>query len=424
MKKVLLLAAVAFGFSSAAQTIPYKSGLKSVIEKSKVENVVKPNFSKKSSNKGGALSAYYSYADTATAFLTDLDYYNLSISPDSTTTQVYSDGSTGSHYFHGAGAIYDMTFYGWQNNRFADQDLVTLDSIFVVGYYDILNSGQTDTLRFHVFHNDITSANSGFSGVNWNAGVFSYFPTAQVPQSTMDYSGSSDQGYVGGPTASGVTTIDYILGTSDSANFVHGVAVPGGMTFDGDEAVGIYVEYIPGNYGFNDTINPSSGTGTTNRFGVLCAGEPDFSNSRGDFIAFYDSTYMNNSNFVINENRYGMFSGGGAFLNDMTYPWSDLANFIMIHASGTSTIGFEDAELTSVSIFPNPSNGVVNVELDATTDATVTVVDVLGQVVYASNENFVAGERKVIDLSNNAKGMYILSVEGEGVNTVERITIK
>jgi hypothetical protein len=294
----------------------------------------------------------------------------------------------------------------------------------VVGYYDILNSGQTDTLRFHVFHNDITSANSGFSGVNWNAGVFSYFPTAQVPQSTMDYSGSSDQGYVGGPTASGVTTIDYILGTSDSANFVHGVAVPGGMTFDGDEALGIYVEYIPGNYGFNDTINPSSGTGTTNRFGVLCAGEPDFNNSRGDFIAFYDSTYMNNSNFVINENRYGTFSGGGAFLNDMTYPWSDLANFIMIHASGTSTIGFEDAELTSVSIFPNPSNGVVNVELDATTDATVTVVDVLGQVVYASNENFVAGERKVIDLSNNAKGMYILSVEGEGVNTVERITIK
>lgn len=59
-----------------------------------------------------------------------------------------------------------------------------------------------------------------------------------------------------------------------------------------------------------------------------------------------------------------------------------------------------------------------------TADATVTVVDVLGQIVYASNESFVAGERKAIDLSNNAKGMYILSVEGEGVNTVERITIK
>ena len=66
----------------------------------------------------------------------------------------------------------------------------------------------------------------------------------------------------------------------------------------------------------------------------------------------------------------------------------------------------------------------MNVELDADSDATITVVDVLGQVVYTSNENFTAGERKMIDLSSNAKGMYILSVEGEGVNTVERITIK
>ena len=100
------------------------------------------------------------------------------------------------------------------------------------------------------------------------------------------------------------------------------------------------------------------------------------------------------------------------------------SHLISVTASGTSSIGVEDKDLTSASIFPNPTNGVVNIELDATADATVTVVDVLGQVIYASNESFVAGERKMIDLSKNAKGMYILSVEGEGVNTIERITIK
>ena len=84
----------------------------------------------------------------------------------------------------------------------------------------------------------------------------------------------------------------------------------------------------------------------------------------------------------------------------------------------------QDADLSTVSVFPNPSNGVVNVELNATTSAAVTVVDVLGQVIYSANTNFVAGQRQMIDLSNNAKGMYILSIEGEGVNTVERITIK
>ena len=80
--------------------------------------------------------------------------------------------------------------------------------------------------------------------------------------------------------------------------------------------------------------------------------------------------------------------------------------------------------MVEASVFPNPSNGVVNVELNANANATVTVVDVLGQVVYRSNENFVAGDRKTVDLSANAKGMYLLSIEGAGINVVERISIK
>ena len=63
--------------------------------------------------------------------------------------------------------------------------------------------------------------------------------------------------------------------------------------------------------------------------------------------------------------------------NDQTSINIAYSHLISVTASGTSTIGIEDKDLTSVSIFPNPSNGVVNVELDATADATVTVVDVL-----------------------------------------------
>ena len=100
------------------------------------------------------------------------------------------------------------------------------------------------------------------------------------------------------------------------------------------------------------------------------------------------------------------------------------SHLISLRASGTSSVGVDELTGTEVSVFPNPSNGVVNVTLNENTAATVTVVDVLGQVVYRSNENFVAGERKMINLSNSAKGMYILTVEGENVNTVERISIK
>ena len=100
------------------------------------------------------------------------------------------------------------------------------------------------------------------------------------------------------------------------------------------------------------------------------------------------------------------------------------SHLISLRASGTSSVGVDELAATQVSVFPNPSNGVINVELNANASATVTVVDVLGQIVYRSNENFVAGERKMINLSDRAKGMYILTVEGEDVNTVERISIK
>ena len=128
--------------------------------------------------------------------------------------------------------------------------------------------------------------------------------------------------------------------------------------------------------------------------------------------------------FAYGENRYGSFTGGQSFLNNYLLPSSRRMLAMSVHATGQSSFNIEDDILSSVTIFPNPSNGVVNIELDKTASAMVTVVDVLGQLVYASSESFTAGERKTIDLSNNAKGMYILSVEGEGVNTVERITIK
>ena len=192
----------------------------------------------------------------------------------------------------------------------------------------------------------------------------------------------------------------------------------------GDELLGIFIEYLPGGASTSDTIDYSNNTGDINPFYFYYYREGNTSAPQGYFIQDYDSTSTNCSNFLFNTTRYAAWTSPSDWRNDQTSINMSYSHLISVTASGTSTIGIEDADLTAVSIFPNPSNGVVNVELDATTDATVTVVDVLGQVVYAANENFVAGERKVIDLSNNAKGMYILSVEGEGVNTVERITIK
>jgi hypothetical protein len=423
MKKVLLLAAVALGLSTMGQDAMNSRLLQTEITptsaaKEKVEDIL--------INRGGALDANYDYTDFLYQFYSsDMVLGAITTTPDSSTVIVYSDGTPGYSYNHAVGAVYDFNYYGWGDNEFNETDQVTIDSLFVIGGYDIYNSSVTDKIRFTIFKGANSFA-APFSGVQYNAGTFAALDVAAIPTAkTMDYAGSASDGNQGGPTASNTLTIDYTLSAADTSVAVVGVEVPnGGLTMNGNELLGIFIEYLPGGNTTSDTINYQTASGDINPFAFYYYREGNTSAPQGYFIQDYDSTSTNCSNFLFNTTRYAAHAGTSAWRNDQTSINMNYSHLIWVAASGTSTMTIQDADLSTVSVFPNPSNGVVNVELNATTSAAVTVVDVLGQVIYSANTNFVAGQRQMIDLSNNAKGMYILSIEGEGVNTVERITIK
>jgi hypothetical protein len=423
MKKVLLLAAVALGLSTMGQDAMNSRLLQTEITptsaaKEKVEDLL--------INRGGALDANYDYTDFLYQFYSsDMVLGAITTTPDSSTVIVYSDGTPGYSYNHAVGAVYDFNYYGWGDNEFNETDQVTIDSLFVIGGYDIYNSSDTDKIRFTIFKGANSFA-APFSGVQYNAGTFAALDVTATPtMKTMDYAGSASDGNQGGPTASNTLTIDYTLSAADTSVAVVGVEVPnGGLTMNGNELLGIFIEYLPGGNTTSDTINYQTASGDINPFAFYYYREGNTSAPQGYFIQDYDSTSTNCSNFLFNTTRYAAHAGTSAWRNDQTSINANYSHLIWVAASGTSTMTIQDADLSTVSVFPNPSNGVVNVELNATTSAAVTVVDVLGQVIYSANTNFVAGQRQMIDLSNNAKGMYILSIEGEGVNTVERITIK
>jgi len=423
MKKVLLLAAVALGLSAVGQDAMNSRLLQTEITptsaaKEKVEDIL--------IKRGGALDANYDYTDFLYQFYSsDMVLGAITTTPDSSTVIIYSDGTPGYSYNHAVGAVYDFNYYGWGDNEFNETDQVTIDSLFVVGGYDIFNSSDTDKIRFTIFKGANGFA-APFSGVQYPAGTFAALDVAATPTAkTMDYAGSASDGNQGGPTASNTLTIDYTLSAADTSVAVVGVEVPnGGLTMNGNELLGIFIEYLPGGNATSDTINYQTASGDINPFAFYYYREGNTSAPQGYFIQDYDSTSTNCSNFLFSETRYAAHPTASSWRNDQTSINMNYSHLIWVAASGTSTMTVQDADLSTVSVFPNPSNGVVNVELNATTSAAITVVDVLGQVVYSSNTSFVAGQRQMIDLSNNAKGMYILSVEGEGVNTVERITIK
>ena len=78
-----------------------------------------------------------------------------------------------------------------------------------------------------------------------------------------------------------------------------------------------------------------------------------------------------------------------------------------------------------VKVFPNPSSGMFNLQLDLPVNGqyTVGVWNMLGQTIY-SNKIKVSGHYNgTIDLGTFAKGTYILSVYGQNYRTEKKIVV-
>ena len=86
-----------------------------------------------------------------------------------------------------------------------------------------------------------------------------------------------------------------------------------------------------------------------------------------------------------------------------------------------SCAGIKEANvLTGVNIYPNPANAVINVSFDnITTAVNFTLTSAEGKIVY--NENNVNSDKVVIDIRNNAKGVYFLRIETNNQYAVYKV---
>jgi hypothetical protein len=79
------------------------------------------------------------------------------------------------------------------------------------------------------------------------------------------------------------------------------------------------------------------------------------------------------------------------------------------------------------NIYPNPAKGGdVIVELRSSVNAAsvVTVTDVTGKVVKTSDYALVAGSNEIsLNVDGLSKGIYVVSVKADGVNSVSKLTI-
>lgn len=91
------------------------------------------------------------------------------------------------------------------------------------------------------------------------------------------------------------------------------------------------------------------------------------------------------------------------------------------------SVGLSSSELnTKVSVFPNPTTGILNIAYNFNTkeDLKIEVTNMLGQVVYTELENNTTTNAKTINLSGLSKGVYMVTLSTATDKMVRKIVIE
>lgn len=82
--------------------------------------------------------------------------------------------------------------------------------------------------------------------------------------------------------------------------------------------------------------------------------------------------------------------------------------------------------LTDAQIFPNPSNGDVSIRFNNTvsSDVTIEVTNLVGQVVYSSVETSISGSNSFnLNLTDLTDGQYIVRIGNGTEQTIAKVQI-
>ena len=93
-----------------------------------------------------------------------------------------------------------------------------------------------------------------------------------------------------------------------------------------------------------------------------------------------------------------------------------------IWTSGTITEVKDLREVAVVNMYPNPTNGQLNIVSSKDRPAIVSVFNAVGKEIL--RKNYLSGAAINIDLSGNVSGIYLVKLESEGESVIRRIILR
>jgi PKD repeat protein len=149
---------------------------------------------------------------------------------------------------------------------------------------------------------------------------------------------------------------------------------------------------------------------------TLTTGEPEGGEYTGEYVS--DGMYFHPS-----ESGIGEFSVNYTYTDEFGCGASDDQTVTVVNCVGVG----ENAENTTLNIYPNPSKGIFNLDISSEklNNADLKVIDALGKVIYEQQGiNIQGSHQSSIDLSNNPQGVYFVIVSGEEYRSVKKIFLQ
>jgi hypothetical protein len=95
----------------------------------------------------------------------------------------------------------------------------------------------------------------------------------------------------------------------------------------------------------------------------------------------------------------------------------DTANVLVTVDASCNYLSLEETVISSMNVYPNPTNGVVYIQTTVSGSATIEVTDIEGRVIVKATDVSFGTSPFQIDLDKNISGMYFIRVSN---NSIER----
>ncbi len=388
----------------------------------------------------GTVERWYSYANSYENFFGQkVARLNANyLFPDSTVIIKNNDSSFSSPWIHSLGVVIDLQAPPFKDlstisNNFFSGWPYTIDSLSTSGIYTrVSDSSIVDTLIIKLYEAHPNTVNLNNRSYFYNIGINSNLKSDTVFFVNFNWDFSSLKASGAFKEIKVLMDDNFFLDTNVGGLHQIDVAVKQSMPitplipnirdrYYGN--IGITYDFKPG-YLWNANIDTLG-----------------LNVNSWKFLSWKlngDSTYQNynkddwNASYIIPTSvRYNNASGWNnayipsyAFMNTTPdYKYEAHESKLKVSQNVGNTIEIVKIDF---SVYPNPNSGYFNLRFGNISHDTysIKILSLLGQEVYKTQVEASANQVETFNFNNLDKGVYLLSISGNGMNTVQRVILK